>query len=188
MLGAPSCGCGQFTGCERHACWLMGETDIQGCTEAWRWLNCTLELTRMVTSFSGIWCVVKKKQCLKVITSHIVNIKHTRIKRLIKAITSFCGAVGNRNTGVLCVIIRMQGQLWLAEFFLTDHNILLRTLVGNLEFLTLAYFTTSRGLWGQSIGRLNPQSQKDWHCPLWAFSQTSLGTRRRPGASENRSK
>lgn len=38
------------------------------------------------------------------------------------------------------------GQLWLAEFFLTDHNILLRTIVGNLEFLTLTYFTTSRGL------------------------------------------
>lgn len=43
---------------------------------------------------------------------------------------------------VLCVIIRMQGQLWLAAFFLTDHNIPFRTLVGNLEFLTLAYFTT----------------------------------------------
>lgn len=85
-------------------------------------------------SFSSVWRVVKKRPsiCLKVITSHTVNINH--IKWLIKAITSFCGAVGSGNE----VTVTIQGQLWPAEFPLTDHNIPLRALMGNLEFLTPA--------------------------------------------------
>lgn len=73
---------------------------------------------------------------LKVVTSLTVNIKY--IKWLIEAITSFCGAVGSGNKDVLFAVVTMQEQLWLAEFSLTDHNIPLGTLMGNLEFLTLA--------------------------------------------------
>lgn len=80
----------------------------------------------MVISFSSIRRVVKKNHkklstCLKAILSHTVNIKY--FKRLIEEIWSLCGAVGSGDKDVLCTVITMQDQLWLAESSLIDHNI-----------------------------------------------------------------
>lgn len=59
--------------------------------------------------------------CLKVITSYTINLKY--MKGLVEAISSLCEAVESGDEDVLYAIIMMQGQLWLAESSLVDHNI-----------------------------------------------------------------
>lgn len=65
---------------------------------------------------SSMCHIVNKKLsvCLKVIMSHAVNIKY--IKWLVEEVTPPSGAVVSRNKDILCVIIMMQGQLWLPVF------------------------------------------------------------------------
>lgn len=77
---------------------------------------------------------------------YVLTVNINYIKWLIEAITSLYGTVGYRDKDVPWATVTMPSQQWLTEFSLINHNILLGTIMGNPEFLSLVEFTTARQL------------------------------------------